>query len=72
MERKEETIRQPDESQQDGKPPGEPPTAPGIALLTLLQQQRESKYTLQNEDGTWGSEDLRHLKKLSDGLISGE
>ena len=32
----------------------------------------ESKYTLQNEDGTWGSEDLRHLKKLSDGLISGE
>lgn len=40
MERKEETIRQPDESQQDGKPPGEPPTAPGIALLTLLQQQR--------------------------------
>ena len=29
----------------------------------------ESKYTLQNEGGSWGSEDLRHLKKLSDGLI---
>ena len=32
----------------------------------------ESKYMRKNEDGTWGSKDLRHLKKLSVDLTSGE
>ena len=32
----------------------------------------ESKYMRKNEDGTWGSKDLRHLKKLSADLTSGE
>ena len=32
----------------------------------------ESEYMRQNEDGTWGSKDLRHLKKLGVDLASGE